>query len=355
MSLAIALTTINYPEVIELYARYYHTAAIYIIGDEKTPHDAVHKLIADVRLCNVKYYDVYHQKSLSWQSSELFGWNTPLRRNIGFLEAARAGHSVIWTIDDDNIPMIDSSLPPSGFSSPIWGLEQNRTYSFDGVEIRHPDGWFDPNQLLQPRSVQRGFPHRYRKQANNWCARPTTCRKVGVVSGLILGSPDVDAVERIVNDPMRFSVDELARTGVVTDPRYTYTVFNSQNTAFLRELLPAMMMLPIGGKYSRYDDIYASAICQRVMAARDLCAHIGKPFAYQQRNEHDSIKDLKLEIDGMQNFLTFANELMSDPILRATESTVITEYVRSCHHVANVVPQEIVGAWLSDCERALNG
>ncbi len=65
-------------------------------------------------------------------------------------------------------------------------------------------------------------------------------------------------------------------------------------------------MLPDVG---RYDDIYASLIMQRVMRERNLHVHFGKPFVWQQRNPHNLIKDLRAEIDGMDNILDLAEAL----------------------------------------------
>jgi len=74
----------------------------------------------------------------------------------------------------------------------------------------------------------------------------------------------------------------------------------------LRELIPAWGMIPFVG---RMDDIYASLICQRVMRERDMRVHFGKPFVWQQRNDHNLVKDLRGEIDGYENVAKLADLL----------------------------------------------
>jgi hypothetical protein len=59
----------------------------------------------------------------------------------------------------------------------------------------------------------------------------------------------------------------------------------------------------------RYSDIYASLITQRVMRERGLRIYFGQPFIWQQRNQHNLIGDLRVEIDGMDNVRTFAGIL----------------------------------------------
>ncbi len=131
-----------------------------------------------------------------------------------------------------------------------------------------------------------------------------------MVAGACLGDPDIDATTRIASSPIVHGTSQLLYNGVVLDPEI-WTVFNSQNTAFVRELAPAMFMLPFVG---RYDDIFASMICQRIMREHDYRIHFGKPFTWQERNVHNLVDNLRDELFGMKHVEQFAQVLDDMPL-----------------------------------------
>ena len=67
-----------------------------VVGDLKTP--------PNYKLLNGLYLDPKLQEEMYPQLSNLLGWNTIQRRNIGYLYAYKAGAELIATVDDDNIP-----------------------------------------------------------------------------------------------------------------------------------------------------------------------------------------------------------------------------------------------------------
>jgi hypothetical protein len=166
--------------------------------------------------------------------------------------------------------------------------------------------------MLVPPTSQRGFPIDKQHEAT---FTSVVDAKVGLAQGMILGDPDCSAVTRIANRPNVHGVSEVLKSGFVVDPKNTWTITNSQNTAFVREFAPAFFMLPSVG---RMDDIYASLIMQRVMRDRGYVTHFGRPFAYQQRNSHDLVKDLCGEIDGMRN-VTLLADYLSESDFRGME------------------------------------
>ena len=227
-----------------------------------------------------------------WKCSEAIGWNTIARRNIAFLEALKWGADVIYSWDDDNIPM----------STDHFGKLEDIFLPFDGLLGSSFSNWFDPGHMLYPQVRHRGIPHDI-ITANHYDI--ATNSKVGVAAGLVLGDPDIDATTRMEKHPDVQIVSEAARSGVVVRAD-THTVFNTQNTAVIRELIPAWFLMPGVG---RHDDIYASLIVQRVARERDYHVHFGQPFTYQQRNRHDVLKDLLAEVDGMGKVKVLANLL----------------------------------------------
>ena len=279
----------------------------------------------------------------NWKCSSAIGFDTLARRNIAFLEALKWGADVIYSWDNDNLP-----VDPHLFSQIDWMFSDPNLWS--GIKVTGTDGWFDPGQLLIPPTRHRGFP--YDKPVSK-TAYPVTGAKVGVAAELVIGDPDCDAVTRMEHRPDIGSVHILGSTGVVVDP-HTWTVFNSQNTAVIRELIPSWFMMPGVG---RHDDIYASLIVQRVARERGYHTHFGPPFTYQQRNDHNLVTDLRKEIDGMENVRTLAGVL--DVIKLAGKSVVgdtrlIYETLLSC--CTTLVPPAACKAallWLEDVESVL--
>ena len=290
MRTALITTTINVPRVLALYRKLGPDVRFFVTGDKKTPQEA-YDFCDSIPDCVAGR----ETSQIGWKCSELIGWNQVERRNIALLEAIRWGADCVVTIDDDNIPIDGNYFKyfEDHLSIEPWFC----------VEASSPTGWFDPGTLLVPPVPHRGFP--YAQKAAPVFDSVVDAR-IGVAAGLCLGDPDIDAVTRIVNAPVVHSVSELARAGVVTDPRKTKTVFNTQNTAFIRDLAPAMFQPPGVGRFS---DIYASLICQRVMRERGLYVHFGMPYVWQTRNEHNLINDLRLEIDGMANIEALAGIL----------------------------------------------
>lgn len=297
MKTALITTTINVPRVLELYRKYGPDVAMFIAGDKHPRTPEIRKYCDGMEF--VHFDDPERTEELDYKCSELIGWNCIQRRNIALLEAIKWGADVIVSIDDDNIP-----LAPDYFEWFEW-------WEFSGLKASSSTGWFDVGTLLNPISPHRGFPHD--KKAAQPSFESTVGAKVGVAAGVCLGDPDISAVTRIANGPTVHGVSEVLRSGVVTDPKDTWTVFNTQNTAFIRELAPAMFCMPGVG---RYDDIFASLICQRVMRDLNYHVHFGQPFVWQQRNSHDLLKDLAQELNGMRTMEIFA-EYLDSPALAA--------------------------------------
>lgn len=287
MKTALITTTINVPTVLQLYRQHDPDVAFFVAIDRKTSEEAVNFCACDIPDCRV----IYTGNAEKYKCAPLIGLDSIQRRNLALLEAVKWGADIIVSVDDDNIP-----LGPSYFS---W-FHAYLDYPFSGIKVSGRTGWFDPGRLFDPVSKHRGFPITHRNDP--FRVDHVVNAKIGVAAGICLGDPDIDAVTRIERSPEVHRVSELLNAGIVVDPA-THAVFNSQNTAFICELAPAFFMLPGVG---RYDDIYASLIMQRVMRERNLHVHFGKPFVWQQRNQHDLIKDLRGEIDGMTFVESFA-------------------------------------------------
>lgn len=295
MRTALITTTINVPKVLALYRKLGPDVKFFVAADEKTPLEA-YQFCADIPDCEI--YSPDRQRELGYECSALLGWNCIQRRNIALLEAVKWGANIIYTCDDDNSPTASPFFVANHFEV----MDKVFIVGYAGLKASSSTEWFDPGCLLVPQTKHRGFPIGIKPDP---IFESVTDAKIGVAAGLCLGDPDIDAVTRIATAPIIHSVSELGRAGIVVDPNCK-TVFNSQNTAFIRELAPAMFMMPGIG---RYDDIYASLICQRVMREQGLHVHFGQPFVWQQRNQHNLCDDLRAEIDGMDGIQKFGEFL----------------------------------------------
>lgn len=349
MKTALITTTINVPHVLRLYRALDPDVRFFVALDKKSQFTELARWGNDS-----SYSWLTPQFQEQYKCSEPIGWNCIQRRNIALLEALKWGAEIIVTIDDDNIPIgrdyFRSALAPFVNMDPMRlydGLlvPYRAPVTFDGIEARSGLGWFDVGRLLDPVAPHRGFPHIYRYAEPSF--HPITQAKVGVAAGICMGDPDIDATTRMAVAPTVHRVSELLRAGTVTDPNRTWTVFNSQNTAFIRELAPAMFMLPGCG---RYDDIFASLITQRVMRDRGYHVHFGQPFVWQTRNQHNLVNDLKAELLGMEHTVEFTDWLAS---LQLSGPTVADD-VRGIFTLMNALPwmpaqaREAGLAWCDD-------
>lgn len=329
MKIALVTTTINVPTVLKLYRAIGHNVEIFVACDWKTP-----KVAED--FCGE--LGAYYIGDTDYKCDVLIGHDTISRRNLAILEALKWGAHLIVTIDDDNIPLDNAYFDhfEHVFLSP-----------FNGVQVGGNE-WFDVGTLLDPVAPHRGFPI---GRAGWGEFSSVTDAKIGVAAGICLGDPDISAVTRIANHPTVHRVSELLRAGIVVDPQ-TRTVFNSQNTCFLRDFAPAMFLAP---GTMRYDDIYASLITQHVMRERDYHVHFGQPFVVQERNQHNLLTDLRAELDGMKHILDLAYRLNSLELKGAS----VIEDVRLIYTVLrdeDWYPQlgiEAALAWCDDCEQVM--
>jgi hypothetical protein len=335
MKIALCSTSIHIPHTLHLLRKCSDSVKFFVAGDLKSPHMDI--IANQAGLGEYDYLLPGAQEK--WKCSAAIGWNCIQRRNIAFLEALAWGADIIVSWDTDNIP-----VAPDYFNQFAWGIQHN----FYGVQVTGADGWFDPGSLLVPRTRARGFPHAHPRMLT---ADSIVNAKVGVVAGLVIGDPDVDATTRMELHPDIQSVSELAKAGVVVSLN-NWTIFNSQNTSLTCGLIPAFFLMPGVG---RHDDLYASLIVQRVARERGYHVHFGQPLAYQQRHSHDLLKDLRAEIDGMGNTVKLA-AFLDAVILPGYSAVADTRIIYEALLCSDLVPNNAARAallWLEDVETVL--
>lgn len=297
---ALITTTINVPTNLQDWAACLTPDDVIVVsGDLKTPHAEVSELLKRIYDATgiISAY-LHPENQTRWVTSGHVGWNCIQRRNFAILEALQFKPEFIVTVDDDNFPVTDEQV----------NLYDNAFRHTPTTEAIHAsEGWFDVGSFYQPRITHRGYPIPRRvadrdengtNEITSLDAQPTP---IGVYASLWLGDPDIDAIERIVNDPEvtePFVHTNGLTTSYATLARGTWCPFNSQATAFRAELAPTMFMWPQVG---RYDDIWASYVTRKVMDEAGLHVAYGYPWVRQDRNPHDLLVDLGKEVFGMKH------------------------------------------------------
>ncbi len=299
MKTTIITTTIYVPQALEKYgqnAKFYghRDLSFVVIGDRKTPagtrafcerisanyYPCEYLSIADQEEC---YRDKY---PALWKH---LPFNSIQRRNFGLLKAWEDGADIIITVDDDNWMLNHDFVALHGIVGQAPELPA----------VESSSGWFNVCSVLEEAHgtpfYHRGFPRGERwKEAQNFVATAPIRRRVAVNAGLWLDDPDIDAMTRLE----RPIVVKGVRPGYerfVLQPG-TWCPFNSQNTALLREAIPAYFVSPCVG---RYDDIWPSYMVVRIAQHLGDVIAYGQPLLRQKRNEHVLWKDLDNERIGM--------------------------------------------------------
>lgn len=309
---AIVTTTINFPtEATYKFAAITRKGKwhLIIVGDQKTPSAAYEKLVHSEKTLhnnsNVTYLPPSKQIELYTDLSNVIGWNTIQRRNIGLLHAWKLGAEVIATVDDDNIPYDnwgDNVLV--GQHAPVHIYKNRITPYFDPFSVtNHKDLW------------HRGYPIERLETKNSIDLLGVKLRKVLIQADFWDGDPDIDAICRLTKKPL-VKFDEFDTFGCI-DP----APFNSQNTFIHRCVFPQYSVWPGIG---RMDDIWASYYVGRTF--RDNIVY-SKASVYQERNPQDLVRNLENECIGYRYTKAFIDSECD------IDSDFVPEVTRNFIHV----------------------
>ena len=287
---AIVTTTIySVSEATKKFAKFkdWH---LYIVGDTKTPHEEYINFSKNND--NVSYLSPEYQEKNFKEISDLIGWKSIQRRNIGFLQALKDGADIIASVDDDNIPLDN------------WGKnlmigKPTNVYYYETDDIA-----FDPVGVTNYKKLwHRGFPIQNLHQRNN---RYKITRKTiipDIQADFWNGDPDIDAVCRLEHKPMCFF-----------DSKYfplatnTFSPFNSQNTFFSREAMKKYFVVPTPG-IGRMDDIWASYYLESL----GFNVVYNEATVFQDRNIQDLTKNLTMEYIGYEKTKDLLESLKENP------------------------------------------
>jgi len=348
---AIVTTTINIPFFLESYLRCFKLHSIdtnkvrfIIVGDLKSPHkkikDYIQKLNSDFI---IEYWDVESQKS--W-ISKTFGekmmekvdfaipYNSIRRRNLGYLRALEIGADVIISVDDDNY---------AGESN--WLHEHLSVLGCTDYlpMVRSTNRIVNPCRILkfnyaETNIYSRGYPLPD-LFSDTFEVGMENGGKVALNMGLWIESPDVDAYTNILFSNLK-SLDlkeiSMQRYALASN---NYMPVNTQNTAIIRELIPAFYDVLMddyihGICIDRYDDIWAGLCALKLIHRLGYRATFGIPLTIHKRNVHDFVSDLKSELLGMA-----LNKIVHEIIMSADIQA--RNFIDGYHELAQVLEANI--------------
>lgn len=298
-----------------------------MIGDTKSPDT--------FELEGCDFWSVDRQLTMDAHLAKLLPTRHYGRKNLGYVLAIRDNAPAIIETDDDN-------FPKEGFFR-FTGAEVNTDYiSFEQGEWVNVYSHFSDTKIWP-----RGLPLEQIQQQNKPFSKiQKGTRHCPIQQGLADENPDVDAVYRLVCElPLDFKPGIQVALG-----KNAWCPFNSQNTVWYPEAYP-LLYLPSYCSF-RMTDIWRSFVAQRIAWENNWDLLFYSPTVWQERNEHNLLRDFADEVSGYLNNAAIAKALESLPLKPGKEH--IGENLYKCYQ--KLVEMELVGkeelplveAWLKD-------
>lgn len=333
MSLWFVITSIQPPTIgVQAIAQQASASAhrVVVVGDRKSP--------TDWECLGVDYLPIQEQEGLSFATAGAVPFDSYTRKMLGYLVAAAGGADWIRETDDDNQPY-------GSFFEPVPSEVEVRQLS-DAPEWVNIYEYFT-ERFVWPRGFPLGLLHPQQMAACD-PAPSGRIRAPFVLQAVADGDPDVDAVYRLTAPDTSDVIFDQAPPLLVPDT--SWTPFNSQATTWPRELFP-LMYLPSTCSF-RMTDIWRSFVAQRVMKSLGVPLIITASTVFQDRNDHDLMKDFRDEIEGYLGYQGLVSQL-KDLVLEGTHESLLRD-LRVCYEALveadYLKPPElsVLSAWTSD-------
>jgi hypothetical protein len=254
----------RWPEVLQSV-----NAPLFVIGDRKGPDT--------FELPGAQLITLAAQQAGPFRLGQSAPSGHYARKNIGYLVAIARGATCIYETDDDNAPLS------------TWAARSRDVEALVSPE----DRWINiykyfTDALIWPRGFPIDLIHRPVTSMRGQTALVTS----SIQQGLANGSPDVDAIWRLVLDR---HFDFSSGTSVSL-PVGSFCPFNSQSTWWWTPAFP-LMYLPSYCSF-RMTDIWRGLVAQRCLweIGERLVFH--GPEVVQARNEHCLLSDFREEVPG---------------------------------------------------------
>lgn len=302
-----------------------------VIGDTKSP--------TDFQLEGCDFWGIDRQSTLPFDLAKITPTKHYSRKNLGYLLAIQNGATELVETDDDNIPRDE-----------FWTDKQRevKSHAFENA------GWVNVYHYFTKHKIwPRGFPleelQNKQIELNSLKYDSVNCP---IQQGLADENPDVDAVYRLTYPlPIDFEIKARLALG-----KNAWSPFNSQNTHWFKEAF-ALMYLPSYCSF-RMTDIWRSYVAQRISWECGWSILYHEPTVWQQRNEHNLMKDFEDEIPGYTNNFNICKELQS--LQLKAGQTNIYENLIICYQKLidiNVIGKEemtLLLAWISDIKKLIS-
>lgn len=300
-----------------------------VVGDVSSPKDFY--------LENAAYYDIVAQKNLKWNLASLCPERHYSRKNIGYLIAMGNGCNVIVETDDDNIPNSEFWLP--------------RQRLVEGKRIKGK-GWVNIyKQFTEEKIWPRGFPlEEIHQSIDNFSICDVKSNTWSPIQqGLADANPDVDAIFRMTQKlPITF-----AKSNNYYLEKGVWCPFNSQNTTWFSEAFP-LLYLPSFCSF-RMTDIWRSFVAQRVIWECDWEILFHGATVWQERNQHNLLKDFEQEVPGYINNSRI--RMLLDKLELKAGIDQITNNMLMCYEelvrnkiISDHKELDLLSAWLEDIQ-----
>lgn len=242
-----------------------------VIGDEASPKD--------FQLEGCRFYALEEQYVTPFKLAHLCPTRHYARKNLGYLLAVAGGASIIVETDDDNLPYEE-----------FWNdrVRNQAVPAIDG------GGWVNVYRYFSEANIwPRGLPLEHIKdEIRPFEALGLRDVDAPIQQGLADENPDVDAIYRLVSElPQSFRKDRRLALNLGS-----WSPFNSQNTSWWPDAFP-LLYLPAYCSF-RMTDIWRSFVAQRICWANGWSVLFHEPTVWQQRNEHNLMRDFKDEVPG---------------------------------------------------------
>jgi len=282
---ALVITSIFEPTkaVVEISERNSDNSFDFIIAADKKSPDTY-----DIPNCI--YYTLEQQKNDVFSLGNLCPTGHYARKNLGYLLAISRGCDYLVETDDDNIPL------PGFWSTPQQQVQARLCTDQDWVNVYR----YFTDAMIWPR----GLPlNRIQHLPTPMAALNQEVLNCPIQQGLADENPDVDALFRLIFTlPQSFQGQQS-----VALSKGSWCPFNSQNTIWFPEAFP-LLYLPAYCSF-RMTDIWRSFVAQRICWENGWSLLFSPSTVYQERNEHDLMKDFKDEVSGYLHNEAIANSL----------------------------------------------
>jgi hypothetical protein len=336
---AAVITTVQEPTggVVKLVQKLADCAGLLVVaGDEKGPARFRSQHFSED--CRIDFLSLADQQAGEFELARKLPLSSYSRKNVAYLHAISAGADLVYETDDDNAPLDSWQIR----SEPVAAAR-----SIDPTNRRWINAYrYFTSELIWPRGLPLSEIHSELRET-----KMVAVTRSPIQQGLANGSPDVDAVWRLIFDG-NFAFDDAP--SVILQPG-NWCPFNTQSTWWWPVAYP-LLYLPSYCSF-RVCDIWKSFVAQRCLWELGYGVTFHAPEVFQDRNQHDLDRDFADEVPGYTQNKEIVNVLSRLQLGR--DEAQIGDNLYRCYEAlvaAKLFPSaelELVGLWLDNLRLAV--